>query len=168
VIVALDVQYSSSTAFAAAVVFEAWDPDRPVTQYAERVSPVAAYEPGAFYLRELPPLCRVVEKLRESVDTLVIDGYCHLSPEGKPGLGAYLRDALKTPAAIVGVAKNRFRDSRHAEEVLRSGSARPLFVTSIGMESTEAADCIRRMAGPYRIPKLLKAADQLARSAAGC
>jgi len=76
------------------------------------------------------------------------------------------RTATEEPVAayIVGVAKNRYRDSEHAVEVFRANSKRPLFVTAIGIEYNVAAQHIQSMAGQFRIPKMLKAADGLART----
>jgi len=45
--------------------------------------------------------------------------------------------------------------------VCRGKSRRPLFVSAIGMRPSEAASRIKEMAGPHRIPGMLKLADQL-------
>jgi deoxyribonuclease V len=47
--------------------------------------------------------------------------------------------------------------------VLRGTSARPLYVTAAGMPSAGAADQVRQMAGPHRLPDALRRADALAR-----
>ena len=47
--------------------------------------------------------------------------------------------------------------------VLRGDSSRPLFVTAAGMNPHGAAELVRGMHGPHRVPTLLKRADQLAR-----
>ena len=39
----------------------------------------------------------------------------------------------------------------------------PLFVTAKGVEQDVAKDMVQRMAGPYRIPDLVKLADKYAR-----
>ena len=166
-IAAFDVHYTSTTAYAAAIVFPTWDSATPVTRHTAATSPVGEYEPGKFYMRELPPLLKVIRQLSGDVHTYVIDGYCHLSTDLKPGLGAYLHDALARPKTMVGVAKNPYRRSEHAEKVYRADSTRPLFVTAIGMEASVAAQHVQSMAGPYRIPDLLKAVDRLARDGVG-
>lgn len=164
-IAALDVHYTAAKAYAAAVVFDDWCSEKCVARYTATESPVAEYEPGKFYLRELPPLLKIIAQIDDEVDTYVIDGYCHLAADFTPGLGVYLHQRLKRPAAIVGVAKNRYRNSNHATEVLRASSTRPLFVTAIGLEYSVAGQYVQTMAGEFRIPEMLKAVDQLARTA---
>src|SRR5215471_16698552 len=106
-IVALDVHYSETTAHASAVVFNEWHSREYIACYTAIDSPVAEYEPGQFYMRELSPLLSVIRKIAYQVDTYIIDGYCHLSSGNAPGLGEYLHRSLKVPATILGVAKNR-------------------------------------------------------------
>lgn len=48
----------------------------------------------------------------------------------------------------------------------RGCSQTPLLVTAAGIEPAEAAAAIGRMAGEFRLPLLLKRADQLARCGA--
>ena len=79
-------------------------------------------------------------------------------------MGAHLYRAIEGKASIVGVAKNRFRSAKQAIEVFRGLSKRPLYITSVGMSEEKAASCIAAMSGKYRIPTLLKLADELARS----
>jgi deoxyribonuclease V len=43
------------------------------------------------------------------------------------------------------------------------GGARPLHVTALGLDAADAAARVAAMHGPYRLPTLLKRADQLAR-----
>ena len=163
--VCLDVQYAADTAFAAAVVFDAWQDTDPVNQYTVRVGGIRAYEPGKFYLRELKPLMAAVQRIREPIDIYIIDAHCHLMSETDPGLGAYLHNAIGGRSSIIGVAKNRFRDSRQAVEVLRGKSKRPLYVTSIGIGRRDAAAALRAMAGSHRLPTMITLADRLAREA---
>jgi deoxyribonuclease V len=66
---------------------------------------------------------------------------------------------------IIGVAKNRYRDSAHAFELLRGESKRPLFITAIGIDYEGAALHVASMAGDSRIPTLLHAVDRLSRGA---
>jgi len=160
----LDVHYTGDEARAAAVVFSNWPDAEPADRYSVLVPEDAAYQPGKFYLRELKPLMTVIERISEPIDVYVIDAYCYLSPDQKPGLGAYLYRAIEGRACIVGVAKNRFRSAKQAIELLRGNSKRALYITSIGMSREEAASCISVMSGKFRIPTLLKMADELARS----
>jgi len=122
---------------------------------------VLPYQPGEFFLRELPPLRAVLAHV-PNLALLVIDGYADLDSGGRPGLGAHAHAAFGVP--VIGVAKTRFRDASHAVEVLRGNSSRPLFVTAAGMPRAEAADLVRQMAGPFRLPDALRRADALARA----
>ena len=147
-IVALDVQYTATHAHGAAVMFAHWRSLEALGHYTVSESPVAEYQPGQFYLRELPPLLSLIRQIEPPFGTCIIDGYCHLSPERSPGLGAHLHAALARPELIVvGVAKRRYREAQHAVEVLRAGSRQPLFVTAIGTDSATAASWIEAMAG---------------------
>jgi deoxyribonuclease V len=93
---------------------------------------------------------------------LVVDGYADLDPGGRPGLGARAHAEFGIP--VIGVAKSRFRTATHAVPLVRGSSARPLFVTSCGMPAADAADLVRRLAGRYRLPDVLRCADTLART----
>ena len=159
----LDVHYFEDKAQAAAIVFQDWKSSLSISEYTATTINPAKYEPGRFFLRELHPLLTVIDNIVETIDCFVIDGYCYLSPDLTPGLGASLSESLVNNETIVGVAKNRFRDSKHAVELIRGKSTRPLFVTSIGIESAIAAQYVASMTGKYRIPSLLKAVDQLSR-----
>lgn len=162
----LDVHYLPHAACAAAIIFNAWADAKPLNQYTVVVQGYEAYEPGKFYLRELKPLMAVIEQIKEPIQVYLIDAYCYLSPEHEPGLGARLYAAIDGRSAIIGVAKNRFKRSHHAAEVFRGRSKRPLYVTSIGLSQEEAASRISAMSGEFRIPTLLKFADQSARKSA--
>jgi deoxyribonuclease V len=48
------------------------------------------YQPGRFYLRELPALRAVLGGL-DQMALLIIDGFSDLDPHGQPGLGARAR-----------------------------------------------------------------------------
>jgi deoxyribonuclease V len=52
------------------------------------VRQVLPYQPGEFYLRELPPLRAVLAGV-SGLGLLVIDGYVDLDPAGRPGLAAH-------------------------------------------------------------------------------
>jgi deoxyribonuclease V len=159
----LDVHYTGSLAHAAMIVFQNWDDQHPICQF-EAVSTVEGeYAPGELYKRELGPLLKVLSLNRQSIETLIIDGYCILSEDGRPGLGAHLYSALDERGRIIGVAKTQFR-SAPAVRILRGASARPLYVTALGMPVQEAADGVVRMHGNFRLPTLLRAVDALARA----
>lgn len=63
---------------------------------------------------------------------------------------------------VIGVAKTRFAGA-DAIEVVRGDSARPLYVTAVGIDAAHAARCVTGMAGEFRIPALLQRVDALAR-----
>src|SRR5262245_30090681 len=96
----------------------------------------APYRPGAFYLRELPPLRAVCEHLAD-LALIIVDGYADLDPAGRPGLGAHVHAEFGVP--VIGVAKTLFRTATHAELVHRGASSRPLYVTAAGMTVADAA-----------------------------
>ena len=162
VFAAVDVHYLSSGGARAAAV-TAWDAAFSAVQaeWTVLVPAVLPYRPGQFFLRELPPLCAVLAPVR-NLGLLVIDGYVDLDPGGRPGLCAHAHAAFGVP--VIGVAKTRFRTASPAVPVLRGDSARPLFVTAAGMPAAQAADLVRRMSGPFRLPDALRRADTLART----
>lgn len=157
----VDVDYRDACAVAACVVFDAWGDAAPA--YERRIvsaSAPAAYEPGAFYKRELPYLLAVLEGL-DTIDLVVVDGYVWLDG-GRPGLGAHLYEALGRRVAVVGVAKTAFRGAT-ATAIHRGTSKHPLHVGAVGIESALAATGIAGMFGPHRMPTLLTRVDMLSR-----
>lgn len=164
----LDVDYRPDRAVAAAVLAVSLS-SATAAPGGERVcvvSSVAAYEPGAFFKRELPCLLAVLRDIDEPLAAIVIDGYVWLA-HGVPGLGAHLHAALGGDVLIIGVAKRPYRDNDAALSVLRGGSETPLFVTAAGCDPTSAAEAVRAMHGAFRIPTLIKLADRICRDAAG-
>jgi len=160
--VAVDVHYlSSGGARAAAVVAADARFSEVVAERTQVVSEVLPYQPGEFYLRELPPMRAVLHDLA-GMSLLVVDGYADLDPGGRPGLGAHAHAEFGIP--VIGVAKTAFHTATHAVPVLRGTSARPLFVTAAGMPRDEAAELVRHMAGQHRLPDAIRRADTLART----
>lgn len=162
-IACFDVHYDDHSAVAAAIAFRGWDDETIVDQHIVNVKNVGEYRAGRFFERELKPLRELLPLITHPLHYYVIDAYCHLSQDLDPGLGAYLKEHLPADAVVIGVAKNRFRDTNHAIELYRGSSDRPLFVTSIGVDYPCAANYIKSMAGNYRIPTLLKLVDSLSR-----
>jgi deoxyribonuclease V len=161
---AVDVHYPDSGGACAALVL-APEPGFGTID-AERVAHLAdvpPYQPGAFYLRELPAL-RAVLNDAGGLALVVVDGYVDLDPAGRPGLGAHVHAEWGVP--VVGVAKTAFRSATHAVEVRRGAATRPLYVTARGMPVAEAGRLVERMAGAYRIPDALRRVDALARAGA--
>jgi deoxyribonuclease V len=160
-IACVDVHYRPEYATAACVTFDDWTASAPASEHVARIDQVDDYVPGEFYRRELPCIMAVIEPILDRLDVIVVDGYVWLG-ENRPGLGARLYDTLGGKIPVVGVAKAPFAGAL-AEEVLRGNATRPLYVTSIGIDPVDAADHIRRMHGPYRLPTLLKRVDALCR-----
>lgn len=108
-------------------------------------------------------MLKIIEIIEEPIELYIIDAYCYLSDDRSPGLGVYLYKALNEKVPVVGVAKNKFKNTHIAEVVFRGRSKKPLYVTSIGISQVQAASNIAVMAGKFRISTLLKIADQKAR-----
>jgi len=161
----LDVDYRESGAVAAAVLAHTWVDPAPAAEVVAFRTEVAEYVPGEFYRRELPCLLAVVSRCPAMPDVIVVDGYVWLGPD-RPGLGARLPEALGGNVPVVGVGKTSFLSAQTvAIPVLRGGSKQPLWVTAIGLAPAVAAEAVRTMHGPHRVPALLRRVDRLARSA---
>ena len=119
VFVAADVHYlASGGARAAAVVAADTFFSYLIADRIAVVPEVEPYQPGRFYLRELPPLRAVLDGL-DQMALLIIDGYANLDPDGRPGLGARAREEFGVP--VIGVAKSALRSATHAIPVQRAG-----------------------------------------------
>ncbi|MFK7788885.1 MAG: endonuclease V [Phycisphaeraceae bacterium] len=160
-IAAVDSHYQDNYCCTAIVGFTDWGAETAVLEQTQvSGNSPEAYKPGQFYLRELPLILEIIEPYLEEIEMIIVDGYVWLGEETKPGLGAYLYEALESQTPVIGVAKSFFSGSK-CVEVLRGKSKRPLFVTSAGISIEMASHYIERMAGKYRIPTLLKRVDQL-------
>lgn len=155
-----DVQYRDTDATAACVIANQWSAETASAEWTTLISPIAPYEPGAFYKRELPCLLEVLRRAPPLMH-VVIDGYVWLDTQRTPGLGARLYDAFGTP--VIGLAKTAYKGSEMAVPVLRPGSAKPLFLTCIGVEEAQALQLVSQLHGAHRLPTLVKRVDSLAR-----
>lgn len=165
-LVCLDVDYRrNDTARAAAIFFADWGSDEASEVRVVSVAAVQPYQPGQFYVRELPCLLAVLEGHLDGLQAIVIDGYVTLDRAGRPGLGQHLFEALGGRIPVIGVAKTAFQGSPHAVPVQRGGAQTPLYVTAAGIGLQSAADHIWQMHGPHRLPTLLKRVDCLCREA---
>jgi deoxyribonuclease V len=168
VIGCVDVDYRDAGVTAACVGFLAWSDELARIEVVVR-SPgrPAAYQPGAFYERELPYLLEVLARM-PPLELVIVDAYVWLGPD-HPGLGARLHDALGGATPVVGVAKTRFAGAEagagaiEVALVRRGDSDRPLFITAAGLDPATAARYLSSMHGEFRIPTLLRRADALAR-----
>jgi deoxyribonuclease V len=161
---AVDVLYPDEGGARAALVVAA-DPaySSIVEEHVTTLPSVAGYQPGQFYVRELPAI-RAVLASTGPLDLLIVDGYVDLDPQGRPGLGAHVHSALSIP--VIGVAKTAFRTASHAIAVRRGQALKPLYVTAAGLEPVDAAALIQAMAGRFRRPDALRRVDQLTRGVA--
>ncbi len=164
---AIDVHYFNSKARAAAVSFSDWQASKADDCFVVEVNGVAAYESGAFYKRELPIILKLLETYKLKPEIILIDGYVFLDGEVKAGLGKMLYDALEQSTTVIGVAKNSFEGIGERFALYRGQSQRPLYVSSAGIDASDAKNIIRKMHGDYRLPTLLKLVDQLCRTPAG-
>lgn len=164
-ILAVDVDYRGGKAFAAGVLFQNWIDTEPVKELVVSCVSDEEYVPGRFYRRELPCILSLFERIDAAVDCIVIDGYVYLGKERKAGLGKHLSDSLNKSIAVIGVAKNAFRDTPASTGLLRGKSKKLLYVTAEGIEEDKARHFIKLMHGEHRIPTLLKRVDQLCREA---
>jgi len=159
----VDVQYTETNAHAACVVAEHWGDDEPCERQELDVPNVGPYVSGEFWKRELSPVLCVLARVTHEFRVIVIDGYVILDAAGTFGLGGHVHRHFAGRYGVVGVAKMAYRGGEFATMVRRGESVRPLFVTSLGLAQALAADLVRGMHGPHRIPTLLRLADQLAR-----
>lgn len=169
-IACIDVGYTEAesqptTAVAACVVINDWADAVAASEHVVRIHDVRDYQPGQFYLRELPCIESVLAQLPNPPSQIIVDGYVWLDGQKQPGLGAHLYDALNRATPVIGVAKNPFRQSPHATVLYRGGSSRPLYITAVGIAAIEAANHIAAMHGSHRFPSVLKRVDSLSRGA---
>jgi deoxyribonuclease V len=158
---AVDVYYPAAGGARAALVLASdREFSRIVGDRTVFVPEVAAYVPGRFFQRELPPLRAVLAGVT-GIELLVVDGYVDLAPDGRPGLGARLY--AEFGVRVVGVAKTFFATATHAIPVVRGNARRPLYVTAAGVLPAEAADLVRGMSGRFRMPDALRQVDALSR-----
>lgn len=162
-ILALDAHYrQDNSGRVAAVAIHDWTDSRPAAEYYTEITHAEPYRPGQFYLRELPGLMEMIEKVGEKPDMIVVDGYAWLG-KGKPGLGARLWKALGYSVPVIGVAKSPFKGAP-ALEVEHGGSWRHLYVTAAGIDEKKAAAAISSMYGAHFMPEILRRVDRLSRS----
>ena len=160
---AVDVAYEATRALSAGVTFTGWDDATPTGEFTTWVSPVAPYVPGEFYRRELPCILALLPLLPTQPEVIIVDGYVQLGTERRAGLGQHLYVALAGAIPIIGVAKKAFQGTPTSAELYRGGSARPLYITAIGLDADIAKERIATMHGDHRLPTLLKRVDQLCR-----
>ncbi len=171
-IAALDVSYQvqsgSEIGRCAVVAFDHWQSTQSTIELSVTVDNVSPYVPGRFFERELPCLIAGLAELAQGfqdgdLECVLVDGNVRLDARSRAGIGLLLYRHLGESVPVVGVAKSPFR-GLDAVEVLRGTSSKPLYVTAAGINELNAACLVRSMAGMFRIPTLIRRADQLTRS----
>lgn len=162
-ILAIDVHYPETGSTTAGVAFDAWDAATPTHTYTSTRAVAMEYKPGQFYERELPCILDLLQQHALKPDLIMVDGYVFLDGTTRPGLGKYLFDALGGAIPVVGVAKTAFAGIGEPFQLLRGDSSKPLFITSAGIALDVAKAHVLSMDGKFRLPTLLKLADQLCR-----
>ena len=163
-LLAVDVHYRAPAAQVSGVAFSHWTDAKPERIYHCAVDKVQDYEPGKFYLRELPCILRLLDAHDLAPMTIIIDGYVYLGEASRPGLGMHLYSQLQGRVPVIGVAKSRFKGTPASTEIRRGRSTSPLFVTSVGVELETAKRNILAMHGRHRLPDLLRIADRACRT----
>ena len=161
-ILCMDAAYINGNAAVCGVSFFSIDSTVPLHICNVVVEGVAEYRPGSFYLRELPCLQKVIERVQGQPDLVIIDGYVWL-PSRRAGLGARLFQAMDEKLPVIGIAKSPFKGQSVVQKVFRGRSMRPLYVTSAGIQDGKAAEMVREMRGRYRVPDMMRIADMNAR-----
>ena len=156
-----DVYYHDDHAKASCIVFSSRE-ENIISEYNVEIEGIEDYVSGQFYKRELPCILRVLEKVKEDIDLIIIDSFIWAG-EDKKGLGAHLYESINHKAPIIGVAKSYLKGSTAYIEILRGESTNPLYISSIGIDLNYSAKLIKDLKGDFRIPYILKRVDKLSR-----
>ena len=94
--IVINVGYDENKANSASLSFQNQDDSSPTDSKKILLENIAGYEPGKFYLRELPCILASLNQYDlDKVDMIIVDGFVWLNSEKKPGLGAYLFEKLE-------------------------------------------------------------------------
>ena len=159
-----DVKYYDDHAIIGFVLFENHTSETPFKTGQFRHDKIEPYVSGEFYKRELPCLLTAIKGIEEKLNLIYIDANVWLGDNVK-GLGCYLYESLDSESPVIGVSKTSFYNSeKQVVPVLRANSKNPLYVSSIGIETAEAAKMVFEMNGSFRLPTMIKLADSMSRS----
>lgn len=177
-----DVAYGETSSVAAAVIYDAVDDAIIETQIVQDEL-AAAYIPGGFALREVPPTLCALERLVHPVDLIICDGQGVAHPRGF-GLACHVGVSFDVPT--IGCGKTRLFGEMIGELGAARGSHRPLMAgqstigaevrtqnnvkpvyVSVGHKITlkEAIDWTVRLAPRFRLTEPIRAADHACRKA---
>jgi deoxyribonuclease V len=161
---AIAVHFDGAQAQAAAVAFDAWDSPEPTKTYLSHIAHVEKAARGELDLRELPCVMQLLREHQLAPELLLIDGFVHLDADETPGLGQHLFHALGSATPVIGVAKTGRPGLPAQFEVMREEEAKPLIVTSAGVDIGAAKARVRAMHGRKRVPTLMKLVARLAKN----
>ncbi len=120
--VALDVSYSKEKAYAAAVVYSAAK-GKVVEEQTGEYGVHFPYIPGYLYMREAPPVLRVLSLVETQYDLILIDAHGRLHPRGA-GLATII--GVLTERPTVGIAKSLL-----VGEVKGKGLVKPILLRGV-------------------------------------
>jgi deoxyribonuclease V len=160
---AVCVHFHGDKAVAAGVAFDEWDAPEASRTFTSRVAHVDKPSRAELDLRALPCLMLLLQEHALRPDVILIDAPVHLDASETPGLGRKLYEALGGQLAIIGVSTKSIPGMPAQFEVFREEEARPVIVTSVGVDIGAAKTRVRAMHGKRRIPTLLKLAARIAR-----
>lgn len=163
---AIAVHLDGARAQVAAVEFDAWDSPEAAKTYLTSIAPI---EPpparGELDLRALSCVMQLLREHRLAPELIVIDAcFVHLDAHEAPGLGQHLFQALGGAIPVIGVSKTGRPGLSAQFEVMREEEAKPLVVTSAGVDIGAAKARLRAMHGRKRVPTLMKLVARLAKS----
>ncbi len=165
-IAAFDSYYAGDVQKTVCIIFSNWESPRIEKVLTGLHKIEEAYHSGEFYKRELPGILEIMDAPDFiNVEIIIVDAFVWLDDEGTPGLGARLYEAINQTIPVIGVAKTNFATvHQNKRQVLRGKSRKPLFVSAIGLDPDQAAEWIKNLPGPFRIPDILKELDLLTKA----
>jgi deoxyribonuclease V len=157
------IHFDAMQARAAAVAFDAWDVPEPTKTFIARDAQVEKAAHGELDLRALPCVMQLLQEHRLTPELVLIDGFVHLDADETPGLGRHLFHALGGTTPVIGLSKTNRPGLPVQFEVMREEEAKPLIVTSAGIDIGAAKARVRAMHGRKVVPTLMKLAVRLAK-----
>lgn len=163
---AIDTFYTEDNAYTVGVFFSRWDDTEPLEIIKHTSKPIYPYVPGEFYKRELPCIMDLLGLVNfDTLSTIIVDGFIRIEKDGVlvPGLGEHLYDEVKDwGISVIGVAKSKFEGcNRWSIPIIRKEGSNPLYVQGIGRYTDNmAAELIKGMSGPNKLPTLLQILDR--------
>ncbi|MCQ4167602.1 deoxyribonuclease V [Tahibacter harae] len=143
------------------------------------------YIPGLFSFRELPPLAKALQQLRQAPEVIVCDGHGYAHPR-RFGLACHIGVLFDIPALgcgktlLTGTLREPLPAARGAQAALYDGEeiigaalrtqdgTRPVYV-SVGHRLSLQSGCalVLRLCRDFRLPETTRAADQLVKRTLG-